>query len=127
MEKPAKLDAEEREKIKMHPLYGAEIIKGIKFLNVAREIILYHHEKYDGKGYPFGLKGDKIPLLARIVSLTDAFDAMVSDRPYRKRMNNDQVFSIIKSEAGKHFDPEICYIFLELKKEILKIRDRYKI
>ncbi len=126
LEKPLSLNREERQKIEMHPIYGAEITEGIKFLNVARDIILYHHERYDGKGYPFGLKGKKIPLLARIVSLADAFDAMVTDRPYRKRFSADKAFSIIRSEAGKQFDPEVCYLFFELKDEILKIKKRYK-
>jgi len=124
LEKPAELNLKEKTKIEMHPIYGAEIIKGVKFLQVAREITLYHHERYDGAGYPYGLKGDRIPLLARIVSVADAFDAMVSDRPYRKRMKNEKAFSIIGSEAGKQFDPEICRIFLEHKKEISEIKER---
>ena len=125
LEKPAELNLKEKTKIEMHPIYGAEIIKGVKFLQVAREITLYHHERYDGTGYPYGLMGDNIPLLARIVSVADAFDAMVSDRPYRKRLSNEKAFSIIISEAGKQFDPEACRIFLEHKKEVLEIKERF--
>ncbi|NQT07110.1 MAG: HD domain-containing protein [Candidatus Omnitrophica bacterium] len=124
LEKPVALTAEEREKVELHTIYGAEIIKGIKFLKMAREIALHHHERYDGKGYPFGLKGNKIPLSARIVSLADAFDAMVTDRPYRKSISEDKAFSVIKSEAGKQFDPELCYIFMELKGDIIKIKNQ---
>lgn len=126
LEKPVKLNAEEQEKIRMHPIHGAEILKDIEFLKIAREITLYHHERFDGKGYPYGLKGEKIPLLARIVSLADAFDAMVTDRPYRKMLSDEEAFSIIKSEAGKQFDPQICYVFFELRNEIIKIRNHYK-
>lgn len=126
LEKPAALDYDEKIKLKMHTIYGAEILKGIDFFDSAREISLYHHERYDGKGYPYGLKGENIPIFARIVSLADAFDAMVTDRPYRKKLSVEETFRIIASEAGKQFDPKICYVFLETKKEILIIRNRYK-
>lgn len=126
LEKPTILTAEEKAQIEKHPIYGAEIIKDIKFLEIARKIILFHHERYDGRGYPYGLKGEKIPLFAKIVSLADAFDAMISDRPYRKKFSVQKAFSIINSEAGKQFDPQVCYVFLELKNEVLNIRDRYK-
>ena len=126
LDKPSKLDFDERSKMKMHTIYGAEIMKGIDFLDTAREISLYHHERFDGKGYPFGLRGERIPIFARIVSVADAFDAMVTDRPYRKRLSDEEAFSIISSESGKQFDPNICYIFFEMKEEVLKIRDRFK-
>ncbi len=126
LDKPSKLDFDERSKMKMHTLYGAEIMKGVDFLDTAREISLYHHERFDGRGYPFGLRGESIPIFARIVYVADAFDAMVTDRPYRKRLSDEEAFSIISSEAGKQFDPNICYIFFEIKEEILKIRGRFK-
>jgi HD-GYP domain-containing protein (c-di-GMP phosphodiesterase class II) len=116
------LDAEEREKIKLHPEYGATIIKDIEFLETAREIVLYHHEKFDGTGYPNKLKGDQIPLMARIVAIADAFDAMTSDRAYRKKLDDEKVFSIIAEQSGKQFDPRICELFLRLKPDILKIK-----
>ena len=125
LSKSSSLTTEERDKIRLHTEYGAEIIKGIEFLESAREIILYHHERYDGKGYPYKLKGDKIPLMARIVTLIDAFDAMSSDRPYRKKLGAEEAFSVIAKESGKQFDPELCELFLKLKPEILKIKEKF--
>jgi len=112
--KPSKLTLDEYEKIKMHPHLGAQIIAGVKFLEKARDIILYHQERYDGRGYPKGLKGEDIPISARIVSVVDAYDAMSSDRPYRQKLDKDEIISRIKTESGKQFDPNIVNIFLEI-------------
>ena len=125
LSKNSELDREETSKIRLHPEYGAEIIRGIEFLESAREIILYHHERYDGKGYPHGMKGDEIPLMARIVSLIDAFDAMTSNRPYRDGLSDDEAFAIISEESGRQFDPKICDLFLKLRPKILKVKNKF--
>lgn len=111
--KLGKLEASEFEKIKKHPQIGSEILKKG---NVDEEIvlgILQHHEDYDGGGYPAGLKGEEIVLNARIIRVTDAFDAMTSDRPYRKGMSIPVAIELLKKESGKQFDPLILEIFLK--------------
>ncbi len=113
--KPSKLTPQEYEKIKKHPHMGVQIIKGIKFLERARDIILHHQERYDGKGYPHGLKGEGIPISARIVGVADAYDAMSSDRPYREKLNKNEIISRIKKESGKQFDPKVVDAFLKIK------------
>jgi len=125
LSKPSQLTPEEKTKIRMHTKYGTEIIKGIEFLDTAKEIIQHHHEHYDGKGYPKGLKGEEIPLMARIVTLIDAFDAMTSDRPYRKKISIDEAFSVVKKQSSRQFDPKLCRIFLDLKPDILKIMQKF--
>jgi HD-GYP domain-containing protein (c-di-GMP phosphodiesterase class II) len=107
LNKRGPLTEKEYEVIKKHPLTGAHAIRNIGRLKSIYKIILYHHERYDGTGYPFGLKGNEIPLCSRILSVMDAYDAMTSDRPYRKAMPMDEVMKIIKSEKGKQFDPEV--------------------
>ena len=103
--------------VKKHPEMGTEIIKGVEFLKRAEPIILYHHERYDGKGYPHGLKGKEIPLLARIVSVVDAYEAMTSNRPYKKAKSKKEAEEELKRERGRQFDPEVVDIFLEILKE----------
>ncbi len=122
--KPGPLTEEEREIMKTHTIIGAKILEGskIKYLKAAEKIALLHHEKWDGTGYPFGLKGEKIPLFARIVSIADVFDALTSDRPYRKAFSVEEAFEIIKSESGKHFDPELVELFFKIKDEIIEIK-----
>jgi HD-GYP domain-containing protein (c-di-GMP phosphodiesterase class II) len=111
LNKKGPLTEKEYEIIKKHPLTGAYAIRNIGRLKSIYKIILYHHERYDGKGYPFGLKGNEIPLCSRILSVMDAYDAMTSDRPYRKAMPMDEAIKIIKSEKGKQFDPEVVDAF----------------
>ena len=110
--KPGKLTPEEEEEVKKHPVIGANILKGIDYFARAIEVVLYHHERWDGKGYPFGLSGEKIPLSARIFSVVDAFDAMTTDRPYRKKMSIEDATKEIKRCAGSQFDPEVVRAFL---------------
>jgi len=116
--KPGKLTAEEYEVIKQHPEWGAEIIaeSGIGDVDIQEiaELIRYHHERYDGRGYPFGWRGDEIPLLSQIISIADAYDAMTSDRPYRKAMSPFRAAQILREERGKQFNPMLVDLFLEL-------------
>lgn len=112
--KPSDLSTEESEKIKKHPDIGADIVGQLGLWDSEQKIIRYHHERVDGKGFPNGLKKDEIPLLARILSVADAYDAMASDRSYRKKMKGDEVIDVIKKESGAQFDPEIVKILLRL-------------
>jgi len=122
--KPSKLTDEEYDKIKEHPSMGVKIIEGVGFLEKARDIILHHQERYDGKGYPDGLKGENIPVTARIVCLADAYDAMASDRPYRDRLENNKIIAIIKKESGRQFDPKVVDAFLKVRHEVEKLNVR---
>ncbi|MFN3568315.1 MAG: HD domain-containing phosphohydrolase [Caldimicrobium sp.] len=126
--KPGPLTPKEWEIMKTHTIIGANILKGskIKYLKAAEKIALYHHERWDGTGYPLGLKGTKIPLFARIVALADEFDALTTDRPYRKALSLEEAFSIIKKGQGSHFDPELVEIFIKNKDEILAIKELFK-
>ncbi len=110
--KPGRLTDEEYEEIKEHPVIGADIISKLGLWDREMEIIRHHHERFDGKGYPDGLKGRDIPKLARILGVADAFDAMASDRAYRKKMEKTQVINIIKENSGTQFDPEAVKAFL---------------
>ncbi|MGM0453222.1 MAG: HD domain-containing phosphohydrolase [Thermodesulfobacteriota bacterium] len=112
--KPGPLTPEEFEKIKDHPTIGESIIAQLGLWDREKIIIRHHHERYDGTGYPDGLAGQDIPLLARILSIADVYDAMISGRAYRKEMPSDDVLHIIESESGRQFDPEIVAVFLEL-------------
>ena len=105
--------------MKRHPAYGARILAGIPFLSGAAEIVRHHHEHYDGSGYPDGLAGEEIPLGARIFALADAFDAMTSDRPYRKAMSLVDVLTEIERCSGGQFDPAIATAFLNIPPERL--------
>lgn len=117
LNKPGKLNLEEFEWIKKHPLIGAEIIKPIKSLEKARDFALYHHERYDGSGYPFGLHSTDIPLFGRIGAIVDAFDAMTTNRPYQKVRSQDEALQELVKCAGTQFDPEIVKKFVELCQE----------
>jgi len=108
--KPGKLTPEEFEKMKIHPLVGAEILEEVKFPYPVVPIVRAHHEKWDGSGYPFGLAGEEIPLGARILSVVDCFDALASDRQYRRALPLEQAMAIVVSESGKSFDPVIVDI-----------------
>ncbi len=112
--KPDKLTKEEFEKIKEHPSIGASIIKNLGFWNRELDIIKCHHEKYDGTGYPDGLKGDDIPLLSRILSIADVYDALASDRPYRNRMDEKSILEYLQQGSGTQFDPKVVDIFVKL-------------
>ncbi len=108
------LSGTEYEIVKMHPLIGESIITPVKFLNGVAPLILYHHERFDGKGYLEGLRGEAIPLGARIISVADAFDAMTSDRPYRKALTRKKAREELEKESGKRFDPQVIEAFLRL-------------
>jgi len=112
--KPGKLSEEEWVIMRKHPLYAYEWLQPIEYLRPALDIPHYHHEKWDGSGYPCGLKGEAIPLLARLFAIVDVWDALCSDRPYRAAMPEPIVLSYIQTEAGKHFDPALVQIFLAL-------------
>ena len=123
--KPGKLTKEEFDMIKKHPLIGANIIGHLDMWDRERDIIKYHHERFDGTGYPEGLKGDKIPFLARILSVADAFDAMASDRAYRKKMKTEKIMEIIDEGSGTQFDPEVVKAFQKLYKQGKLIQETY--
>ncbi len=112
--KPGKLTDEEFEKIKEHPVIGADIISKMGLWDQEMGIIRHHHEYFDGNGYPDGLKRDQIPWLARILCVADAFDAMISDRSYRKKMETSKALGIIEENSGSQFDPEVVHAFLKL-------------
>ncbi|WP_345320901.1 HD domain-containing phosphohydrolase [Candidatus Villigracilis proximus] len=112
--KPSGLTEEERELVQQHPIYAFEMLKPIKFLHPALDIPYCHHEKWDGSGYPRGLKGEEIPFAARIFSVVDVWDALVSDRPYRKGILPAEVKKSIYELSGSHFDPKIVDAFLSL-------------
>lgn len=108
--KPGRLTPEEFDKMKIHPLVGAEILEEVKFPYPVVPIVRAHHEKWDGSGYPFGLTGEEIPIGARILSVVDCLDALASDRQYRRALPLDQAMDIVLSESGKSFDPVIVDI-----------------
>jgi HD-GYP domain-containing protein (c-di-GMP phosphodiesterase class II) len=110
--KPGKLTNEEFDVIKRHPDIGADILKPLPPMAKETEIIRHHHERYDGYGYPAGLKGNDIPYLSRIITLADSFDAMTSDRPYRKGMSIQDALEEIKRCKGKQFDPSLADTFI---------------
>ncbi len=114
LQKRAKLTKKEFEEVKKHAQIGADIISPIQSMRDIVPIVLYHHERWDGKGYPAGLKGDEIPLGARIISLADAYHALASDRPYRKAYSRDKAITIIKKESGTRFDPNIANTFINI-------------
>ena len=116
--KPAKLTEEEWAEIRMHPEIGHSIINKIDFLAGAAEMVLQHHERFDGTGYPRKLKGDQILLPARIFALVDTFDAMTSDRPYRKALTYQDARNEISRCCGTQFDPEIVKCFLDIPEQV---------
>ena len=114
LSKPGPLTDEEWAIMRTHPVLGAQILSPVKFLHPALPIVEAHHEKWDGTGYPRGLKGEQIPLGARIFALVDAFDAMTSDRPYRRAKSFEQAVDQIAAGSGTQFDPEVVRAFVEL-------------
>ena len=120
LNKPGRFTPEEYEIMKEHAAFGGEIIKDIfgknadpMLVEVAGDVARYHHEKWDGTGYPEGLKKEEIPLSARIMAVADVFDALVSKRVYKDAMAVEQAVAILEKDAGTHFDPEIVDIFFE--------------
>ena len=111
------LTSEEWEKIREHTLIGAKIIEPVKFLKNSYQAIYYHHERYDGSGYPAGKKGEEIPLFARIIAVADAYDAMNSDRPYRKKLSEDEIIQELREQAGGQFDPEVAQALISILKK----------
>ncbi len=122
--KPAKLSAEEFEVIKTHSVLGASIVEQIDFLNKLTPIILHHHERYSGGGYPDGLRGDDIPLLARILSVADSYEAMTSERAYRPALTKEQAIQELTRCSGEQFDPMIVEIFLRILEAEERRRDK---
>jgi putative nucleotidyltransferase with HDIG domain/PAS domain S-box-containing protein len=114
LEKPTRLSEEEFSLIKNHPIKGEEILKPIKEFKGVLPIVKSHHEKFDGSGYPCGLKGDEIPLAARILCVADSFDSMVSDRPYRPAPGREHAFSELRRCSGTQFDPKVVEAFFKV-------------
>ncbi len=117
LNKRSKLTKEEFEEIKKHPQIGVDIIRPIKFLHNIIPIMLYHHERWDGRGYPNGLKGDEIPIGARVVAIADVYQALTSNRPYRKAYQEEEALKIIKKGSGTQFDPMVVTKFLQIIKQ----------
>jgi len=131
LRKPEKLNPEEWRIMKSHPTIGYNVLRRIKFLDPAAQIVLHHHESFNGSGYPDGLLGEKIPLGARIFNVADAIDAMTSDRPYQKALAFEVAAKELVRFSGTQFDPEIISIFNETGldfwiQEKLKIEDRIR-
>lgn len=132
LNKPGKFTDEEYEIMKQHSAKGAEIVEEILkntddelFKKVAVNVAHYHHEKWDGKGYPERISGESIPFEARIMALADVFDALVSKRVYKESFSYDKAFEIIKESGNSHFDPKLCDEFLECREELEKLYDSY--
>ncbi len=125
LNKPGKFTPEEFEIMKTHAAAGGKIVRDIiggieekEYVDIASDIANYHHEKWNGKGYPTGKKGEEIPLCARIMAVADVFDALIAERCYKKPMSYEDAFALIEKESGEHFDPDVVELFMELKDEI---------
>lgn len=127
MLKPAKLTDEEFAEMKKHPLIGAEIIGECdsELLTLAKSVALHHHEKWDGSGYPYGLKGEDIPIEGRIVALADVFDALTTKRPYKEAWPIDDTMNYIKQQKGIHFDPQLVDLLEQELDKILTIKGNW--
>jgi response regulator RpfG family c-di-GMP phosphodiesterase len=130
--KPGKLDPAERNEIEKHPQIGERCLDAIEgqlgddgFLTLAREICAFHHEKWDGSGYPYGMRGEEIPISARLVALADVYDALRSRRPYKEPMSHAATCQIIAEGAGKHFDPAVVESFFQVHREFESISEQY--
>ncbi|MFI5362383.1 MAG: HD domain-containing phosphohydrolase, partial [Elusimicrobiota bacterium] len=119
--KPGKLTPEEYEQMKKHPIIGHQILSPVKYLGPVAQMVLYHQEWYDGRGYPEGLKGEEIPLGSRIVAVLDAWDAMTSDRPYRKALGRDIALGELRKGSGTQFDPRVVETFMRLESAEWKV------
>lgn len=114
LHKPSKLNSEEWEEVKKHSLSGEEIIRPFKLLHIEQTMIRHHHERFDGTGYPDKLKGEEIPIYARILAVADSFEAMVSDRPYRSKLSLQEVKKELERCKGTQFDPKVLEAFLRV-------------
>jgi len=114
LNKPGSLTDEEWVEMRRHPDYGAEMLAGKEFLRDAARIVRAHHERYDGSGYPDGLAGDAVPIEAQIIAVVDAYDAMVSDRPYRKALSQASALAELRKNAGSQFAPRVVTAFLRV-------------
>ena len=117
LRKPGRLDDHELAQIREHPRLGARILLRLAAFRGALPYVLYHHERWDGTGYPTGRAGEQIPLEARVLAVADAFDAMTSDRPYRPALSREEALAEVERCSGTQFDPEIVRIFLDLFSE----------
>lgn len=117
--KAGPLTDSEMKRMTDHPVLGARVLEPLPYLaGVARDVVLHHHERWSGAGYPHGLRGEEIPLAARVFALADAFDAMTNDRPYRRALPLEHAFAEITAGAGGQFDPELARVFVELAPEL---------
>lgn len=125
--KPGKLTEAEFKEMQRHPLIGAEILGDADshLLKLAQQVALYHHEKWDGSGYPHGLKGEEIPLEARIVALCDVFDALTSTRPYKSAWSIEDTMAHLQAQKGRHFDPQLVDLLEQELPKILEIKARW--
>jgi HD-GYP domain-containing protein (c-di-GMP phosphodiesterase class II) len=126
LNKPGPLSIDEYETVKKHPSIGDSIVSELGLSPEERSIIRHHHERWDGAGYPDGLSGEQIPLLARVLSIADAFDAMTSKRAYRDAMSRDQALAELLKNRGKQFDPLALDAFLEVVKKTSFNGDKFK-
>ena len=126
--KPGKLNDDEWKIMRTHPQIGADIIGNHSdgLLHLAREIALTHHEKWDGSGYPAGLVGEDIPFCGRIVAIADVFDALTTERPYKKAWPIEKALAVMEGDSGSHFDPALVDVFLKSIDELLKVRNKYQ-
>jgi putative two-component system response regulator len=126
--KPGRLNEAEFEIMKQHAVYGYELLKGSasKVLQAGAEIARGHHEKFDGSGYPLGLKGEAIPIFSRIVAVADVFDALTSERPYKKAWTIEAAVDFLNNGAGSHFDPVCVRAFLNAWEDVMAIRERFQ-
>ncbi|WP_093883975.1 HD-GYP domain-containing protein [Syntrophus gentianae] len=126
------MSAAEFEEIRKHPVYGKRVIDAaqaklgdISFLKFAGEMVLYHHEQWDGNGYPTGLKGEEIPLSGRIMAIADVYDALISDRPYKKGFPHEKAVEIILAGRGSQFDPQLVDAFGEIHATFKAIAEQF--
>jgi len=117
LQKPAKLTEQEWQTMCKHPQFAYNMLYPIEYLRMALDIPLNHHEKWDGTGYPHGLKGEEIPVAARLFTVVDVWDALTSDRPYRAAWSHEEALAYIREQSGKHFDPQVVDLFFKVIKE----------
>lgn len=115
---PGRLSEDDLETVMQHPRWGSEVARQARMSETVINVILYHHERFDGKGYPSGIKGECIPIEARIVAIADVFDALYSDRPYRKAYKFERVIEILHEMTETHFDPRLVQLFLPITEEV---------